>query len=208
MCFLDCHIPQKSKVILVGHSLGAYMSLEILRTYRDRAKIIKTVLLFPAIENVGSSPNGRLWKFICFYLHYPVLVATVLASLLPSFVRKWSIGWWMYFNGVREHHSTLEAVQTLLTYTSMDNMLQMGRELTTTINELDQTCVEENLHKLVFCYGRRDPWVPPSRHQELARKFPGARIEYAGEGVRHAFILDSSEEMARRVWKWLEEDFV
>ena len=207
MCFLAYHIPQNCKVILIGHSLGAYISLEILKRYHDNAKILKTVLLFPTIENVGSSPSGKFWKFICFYFQYPFLVATLLASLMPSFVQKWSIGWWMYLNQVQNHESFVNAAQSILNYTSIDNMLQTGRDLTTEIGEIDRTCIEQNLDKLVFCYGARDSWAPPSYCQEMAKKFPGARIECA-ENIRHAFILDSSEEVAKMVWKWLQEEFV
>jgi pimeloyl-ACP methyl ester carboxylesterase len=59
-------LERKPKVVLVGHSIGCYIMLEILR--RRKAKdgplhgvdIVGGVLLFPTITYIGQSRNGRI----------------------------------------------------------------------------------------------------------------------------------------------------
>lgn len=56
------------KVILIGHSVGAYILLELIRRHRERVEkekeeeedfdLIGGVLLFPTIVNIAKSPMG------------------------------------------------------------------------------------------------------------------------------------------------------
>lgn len=64
----------KQKVILIGHSLGAYIAMEVLRRHRERQKtksqtdevteqaefdIIGGVMLFPTVVDIAKSPSGE-----------------------------------------------------------------------------------------------------------------------------------------------------
>lgn len=205
LAFLAYYIPAHSRVILIGHSIGAYIALEMLKRYHDRQKIFKCVLLFPTIERVDSAPSGKFWKFICHYLHWPFLMGTVLVSFLPSFVQRWSINWWMYLNKVENKESIMEAAQSMLNYHTVDNMLEIGRQLAT-IRELDYECIRANLDKLVFFYGLGDPWVPQGYYEDMKERFPDGEIKLSRDkDIRHAFVLDTSEKVAKMVWEWIEE---
>ncbi|EDO46263.1 predicted protein, partial [Nematostella vectensis] len=207
LSFIAYHIPKDCKVILVGHSIGAYIVLQMMKRYHDKDKFIKGILLFPTIEHVMDSPSGRLWWVLCFYLQWPFLFLTLCFSLMPSVFQKWSISWWMYFNKFSCHDSTVSATQGFLNYRAMENMLRIGRDLGT-IKEIDASSVQENLDKLVFYYGSRDPWVPRTCHEELSRKFPDANVIVCDDNIQHAFVLDASEEVAKKVWGWMEGDLV
>lgn len=60
---------QRQKVILVGHSVGAYLAMEVLRRHRERQKaapatavdfdIIGGVMLFPTVVDIAKSQSGR-----------------------------------------------------------------------------------------------------------------------------------------------------
>lgn len=60
---------QRQKVILMGHSVGAYLAMEILRRHRERQKaapatavdfdIIGGVMLFPTVVDIAKSQSGR-----------------------------------------------------------------------------------------------------------------------------------------------------
>lgn len=58
------------KVILMGHSVGAYILLELVRRHKeyiDRSQqadvdLIGAILLFPTIEDIAKSPLGRIAK--------------------------------------------------------------------------------------------------------------------------------------------------
>jgi pimeloyl-ACP methyl ester carboxylesterase len=56
----------KPKVILMGHSVGAYITMELLRRHRegeakvglDQMDIVGAVLLFPTVVDIAKSPSG------------------------------------------------------------------------------------------------------------------------------------------------------
>lgn len=56
--------PPKPKVILIGHSVGAYIVLELIRRSKNAASpihelnIIGGVLLFPTVTHIAKSPSG------------------------------------------------------------------------------------------------------------------------------------------------------
>ncbi|EEH37271.2 hypothetical protein PAAG_07827 [Paracoccidioides lutzii Pb01] len=80
------------KVILIGHSVGAYISMEILRRHTETKKttpigndgamdIIGVILLFPTIVDIAKSSAGRkLTKLL--YMPYLALLASLLVKLL------------------------------------------------------------------------------------------------------------------------------
>lgn len=77
------------KVILMGHSVGAYVLLELIQQHRDRVDtsddedfdLIGGILLFPTIADIAKSPMGKIAKII---LPIPgfALSVSALAKLL------------------------------------------------------------------------------------------------------------------------------
>lgn len=67
--------PRRRKVILIGHSVGAYITMEILRRHREAKSsptskdqswhfstdfdVVGGILLFPTVMDIASSPSGR-----------------------------------------------------------------------------------------------------------------------------------------------------
>ena len=54
----------RGKVILIGHSVGSYMAMEILRRHRetpspDTFDIIGGAMLFPTVKDIAASPSGQ-----------------------------------------------------------------------------------------------------------------------------------------------------
>ena len=57
----------KLKVILIGHSVGAYILLEIIRRHQEQAEkwdidfdLVGGILLFPTITDIAKSPMGMI----------------------------------------------------------------------------------------------------------------------------------------------------
>lgn len=111
----------------------------------------------------------------------------------------------MYLNKVENSESIKTAAQSLLNYSAVDNVLEIGRQLAT-IQELDFECIRTNLHKLVFFYGLGDPWVPQCYYEDMKERFPDGDIKLSRDKeIKHAFVLDTSEKVAKMVWEWIEE---
>ncbi|PGH18288.1 hypothetical protein AJ79_00627 [Helicocarpus griseus UAMH5409] len=87
--------PKKSaKVILIGHSVGAYIAMEILRRHRegkaatgkssedrDMMEIIGGILLFPTVVDIAKSSSGRKLTQL-LYIPYLAVIASLLAKFL------------------------------------------------------------------------------------------------------------------------------
>lgn len=59
--FIHRYVPSDVKITLVGHSVGCYIILKMLKNKRISHEVHMSYLLFPAIERIGSSPNGKFF---------------------------------------------------------------------------------------------------------------------------------------------------
>lgn len=48
---------QGTRFILIGHSIGSYISAEVLKK-RPEQGIIRVIALFPTLRDIGVTPNG------------------------------------------------------------------------------------------------------------------------------------------------------
>lgn len=57
--FFEENLSNDTPIILLGHSIGAYIALKIFHQLQDSGfNIIKVLGLFPTIEQMALSPNG------------------------------------------------------------------------------------------------------------------------------------------------------
>lgn len=95
-----------TRVVLVGHSVGSYIMLEILRRQNERQKagyghgkgmqIVGAVGLFPTVTEIAKSPSGRkislLFTLIPFLPFIASLAAKVCFSFLPTSLLQTLVG--------------------------------------------------------------------------------------------------------------------
>ncbi|XP_012583124.1 PREDICTED: UPF0554 protein C2orf43 homolog isoform X2 [Condylura cristata] len=81
LAFLRTHVPKDMKLVVIGHSIGCDMTLKILKLAPE-LPIIRAILLFPTIERMSESPNGRIATPLLCWLRY-VLYATGYLLLKP-----------------------------------------------------------------------------------------------------------------------------
>ncbi|XP_063080004.1 lipid droplet-associated hydrolase [Engraulis encrasicolus] len=59
LSFLQQHVPRDTRLVLIGHSIGCYIILDMMR--KDPGlKVLKSVLLFPTIERMAATPHFRV----------------------------------------------------------------------------------------------------------------------------------------------------
>ena len=92
--FLEEHIPSKSKIILIGHSIGAYIILHLLKNCSRATNVTKSILLFPTIERMAISPSGRYVTPMVTCFKWFAIAAVTAFSCLPEFVKKGLVQWW------------------------------------------------------------------------------------------------------------------
>ncbi|KAL8172935.1 UNVERIFIED_CONTAM: hypothetical protein K2H54_033952 [Gekko kuhli] len=60
--------------------------------------------------------------------------------------------------------------------------------------------------KLTFYYGATDLWCPVRYYEEMKAEFPDGDIRLCEKGIRHAFVLEASKEVAAMVTEWVQDD--
>ncbi|OJI88974.1 hypothetical protein ASPTUDRAFT_49896 [Aspergillus tubingensis CBS 134.48] len=93
---------RRPRVIIMGHSVGTYIAMEVIRRHRERQSfahanttsttdfdIIGGVMLFPTVMDIASSPSGKkLTTLLSLIPHLALIVsifARILTTLLPDF---------------------------------------------------------------------------------------------------------------------------
>lgn len=204
VAFVKEHVPQDVKVVLIGHSIGCYMILHMLSGLRDSHHVLRAFLLFPTIERMAESPKGQIATPLLKYLRWLGLGIVYILSYLSPHLQYRIILW--YFRDRHVHGSVYNASMNLFDPFTVGNVIYMALQEMLTVKELDVALVQEHLPKLKFYYGVEDYWCPQKYYREMKAKFPHADVRICQKGLDHAFVIDSSEDMAAILWDWFKPD--
>jgi len=183
----------KPKLILVGHSLGTFIIMEVLRRRVERARtlrrgewsadaqfeIVAAVQLFPTVVDIVASPNGQLFGWL-LPLPYAVTILSFLAGCVLSFVGSLGNGifdglvkWWtnMPEDAARVTATWLRrrngVYQSL--YLAADEMREMtadrwDADIWGSAEGRDTTRART---KLFFYFATKDSWIADKTRDEL-----------------------------------------
>ncbi|KAL9000232.1 MAG: hypothetical protein Q9169_001134 [Polycauliona sp. 2 TL-2023] len=175
------------KVILMGHSVGAYILLEVIQRHRkrieeDRAKdfdLIGGILLFPTITHIARSPSGMVASALLAIprsAHIASAIVKFLTYLIPPSVLYYLVRAFTWFpehaarattafikspNGIKE--------SVFLGKDEMDMITndKWGEEVWGAATE-QGTNSKDTIHSnLVFFWGQNDKWVAQKTRNEL-----------------------------------------
>uniref|UniRef100_A0A8C6P4K6 Lipid droplet-associated hydrolase n=1 Tax=Nothobranchius furzeri TaxID=105023 RepID=A0A8C6P4K6_NOTFU len=169
------------ELVLVGHSIGCYMILEMLKR-NPELKVLKAILLFPTIERMAQSPQGKVMTPVLCQMRYLAYLPVFLLSLLPGAVQALLV----------------RLVLTDFIPPAANSMYLGGQEMRKVL-ERDNLTIEKNLDKLIFYYGAADHWCPVTYFHDIRRDFPQGDFQLCDKGFRHAFVLDAGQEVAQMV---------
>ncbi|CAK6434892.1 unnamed protein product [Pipistrellus nathusii] len=202
LAFLRTHVPKETKLVVIGHSIGSYMALQILK-HAPELPIIRSFLLFPTIERMSESPNGRIaTPFLC-WLRYALYVSTyLLLKPCPETVKSWLIKMGLQRMNVQSEFSVLSVLEPFC----LANIAYLGGQEMVQVVKRDNETIKEHLSKLTFYYGTIDPWCPTEYYEDIKKDFPEGDIRLCEKKIAHAFILRSYQEMADMVADWLKDD--
>lgn len=103
----------RARIYLAGHSVGAYIALEVLREAELAAVVDQVFCLFPTVHHIGSTPNGRrLYPIMRYFRSSVGLLAWALSQLPRSAIEqvvRWNIGAGVSPSMLRQIHSILHA---------------------------------------------------------------------------------------------------
>ncbi|KAF3161513.1 hypothetical protein TWF751_011317 [Orbilia oligospora] len=191
------------KIIITGHSLGAYLLLSLLHNLslhnpNLKSRIIGGIGLFPALTHLAKSSSGRtVTPFVNIpgVLPFLVVLAKFLVTLIPAVILNFLMKILMPAHEQSARDTTLSFLKSPL---GVKQALYLGRDELLHIKDDEWgTSVwgDEGSNgntELVFCYGKKDHWVFDGEREKL--------IEQRGRGGVRWIEKDGSEIVQDR-WK-------
>ncbi|KAF8865368.1 hypothetical protein BDZ45DRAFT_684400 [Acephala macrosclerotiorum] len=208
------------RVLMVGHSFGSYVSLEIIRRFR-------AICLFPGILNLAESlrakelvgiplvvPIGLTISFLLRWITY-LLPTTFLAFLLNRFVElpKDAASTTAYF--LRSKWGLEQAL-----YMAQDELLVIvdNKWNSEIWGAATPTPLSQSRPKLFILFGKDDQWMSNQVRDELIKE-KGWRwdseeemwkpvMEIEETGIPHDFCIRGGVKVAERVVGWVRDVIV
>ncbi|KAJ0182358.1 hypothetical protein K1T71_001727 [Dendrolimus kikuchii] len=193
-------IDEKSKFHLIGHSIGCWIILELLNKHSDIVERSKSInLLFPTVQKMALSPNGKFLNKVIRRLHLLVMFFFTFIYLLPAVIKEFLI-----YNYLKLKSLPLNYKEGMLKFCNPsvgEKILFMAYDEMDKVTSLNVKAVDRMKHVTNVVYGKYDDWVPV-RYMEDFKQF---QPELIMKEVRidHAFVLKSSEAVANIVSEYI-----
>jgi len=190
----------KTKVVIIGHSVGAWIALQVLKARPD--DVSAEFLLFPTICHIRETPNGRrlAWLFRHPFRRI-VSTSSYITRLLPDAILSLLFPAWP--------STQLLVLRSLLNSPeSIHACLTMADEEMKAIHDLDIDLLWEHRHRLSMYFSDQDEWVGEQRNviTRCFRADPGdIRVVHGQHDIPHAFCINHSNDIAMQCHQWLSE---
>lgn len=202
--FIEKYVPRGVKIHLIGHSIGAWMILELLKRPEIKERVQKCYLLFPTIERMATSSNGFFLTRIVGPAYFLVRWFSQVFLMLPLFVQTFLI--YMYFLIFSIPETFLGTALKYANPNVMEKVYFLAKDEMKRVVNLDVEVVKENLSLLKLYYGTTDGWVPVKYFKEIKEAIPELDAELDTKKIEHAFVLRSSTEMGNIVAEWIKDN--
>ena len=193
---------QPQRLILLGHSVGAYMCLEVMRALPEGA-VAHALLLFPTLAHIGASPNGVALLPYFQMGRWALASAALALGALPACLQRAAA---RAFLPAAASPATVAAAATLIHPAVAVNALYLALTEMQEIGALDGALAARVGGRCSAYFGAGDPWNRPGDHARAAEALgAGARVHLCSEGHPHGFVLHpkSAEAVAGTCWEWV-----
>lgn len=194
LAFIEKYVPENMKIILIGHSIGAKMILEILKNSDVRSRVLKAYLLFPTIERMAESPNGKLMTRVVKHIVPLILFLVWIFTFFPILVKKFLLSVHFMLRSISTCH--VKPTMKLMNPTVLGNVFFLAMDEMEKVKELDKDSLRDLSDLLFLYYGTTDGWVPLEYFKDMAQNNPEMKCMVCEKRIDHAFVLRYNSEMA------------
>ncbi|EFA08623.1 lipid droplet-associated hydrolase [Tribolium castaneum] len=196
--FIKKYVPEDARLHLVGHSIGSYMILELLKEELVRNKVVDVKLLFPTFEYMAETANGKFLNFIKPIIWLVVFLSWIY-TILPSILSNFLMYLYMKIMCIPKMH--FRTMVHLIEPSILEKVFFLAYEELQNVRERNDTLIKENCNKIKFLYGHKDGWAPPTYCDNLKKDIPGVNTEMSH--FDHSFVLKQSREVGSVVAGWI-----
>lgn len=182
----------KTKIVCVGHSIGCYIIIRILKDRLVSSSHEGSILIHPALENLATTDKGseclRIFNYKLDYVL--IIVAYALEHLLPRQVKLMLVRWFCSDDFVEQSSEiVLDSVMQIVRYKSLRALIQMAKSELVMIKDLNtRALIKPHATKLRLIYAINDHWVHTDNRRVLQEEYPDLYIEE--QSKMHAFVMD------------------
>ncbi|GAA5806883.1 hypothetical protein MFLAVUS_000231 [Mucor flavus] len=196
----------ETNFILVAHSIGSYISAEVLKK-RPNHGISRVIGLFPTLRDIAITPNGvNITRLVKTVPASAFGIAGSLISCLAPPLRQLLVG-----AATGQSGEGLQVTAHQLLHSSvLKNVITLARFEMETVKDLDHEFYSKHLDKFILYYSSNDQWAPKDHYDYMKKHFPKGTIHLCTENIPHAFCLEPKHVhyMAEKVKSWIQEDVV
>ena len=145
-------MPANARLHLVGHSIGTYIILNLLKNEEFNARVVDVNLLFPTIEHMAVTPNGKFLTTFVKPIVWLIVFLSWIYTVLPSILQNFLMYMYMKIACVpRMHFRTLVS---FIDPSIMEKIFFMAFEELDQVEERDDATIKNNKDKIRLLYGR------------------------------------------------------
>lgn len=186
---IEKFIPEDVEIILVGHSIGAFMSTQIMKVARNRRQFIHSFLLMPALERLADTTGWRSLR-IALAFRWLIYMVVFVLSLLRDDLLIDLVG---FFEPKIRSKSAPECCRDGLVastdFSVIRNILNLAKDEGRQVTFRDDSFFEGNINRLSFIYCHGDRWSPLEYFRELKKAHPLGDYNIL-DTVTHDFVMD------------------
>uniref|UniRef100_A0A0A9XFK9 Lipid droplet-associated hydrolase n=1 Tax=Lygus hesperus TaxID=30085 RepID=A0A0A9XFK9_LYGHE len=199
--FINTYVPKSKKIILVGHSIGAKICVELMKDESIDQRVEQVHLMMPCLENIGETRNGYWFQRVGVKI-FPWL--TALASVLnyiPISVQLFVLKFLstLRFRTTNYDVSVLHGVIKLCNTTVIRQAVFLARDEMLKVKGLDDDVYKRIGTKTFAYYSQRDGWSPLEHYENLRKRHRSIRAVVVNRNLEHAFMVRHSSEMAEEL---------
>ncbi|XP_070391883.1 lipid droplet-associated hydrolase-like isoform X2 [Dermacentor albipictus] len=193
--FVRSWVTGNRAIFLAGHSIGAYMILQVLEELKE-LNVKRSFLLFPVIERLSETPNACNLTWDARLLKLLSWLIVLLLTVLPETVKSLLVSWYCQSLPPAIRQRSIKATNVLFKPTVFQIVMDMAHEELQVLGERDDEFIGAHMERLTFYYGCNDGWCPVLFYQEIKETFPNGDITLCALNLKHAFVLDRTAEIA------------
>lgn len=191
--FIKKYVPDDARIYLIGHSIGSWVILNLLKNEDISKRVEKCYLLFPTIERMADTPNGHFFTGFVFHLTAVLIFLSWIFTMFPYYLQALLIRIVGLFFKIPA--KCINSVILLVQPSVLKRVLKLAYEEMKKVKELDNDIISRYTSKLWLYYGATDNWTPLSYYENLKSKYPNLEVQLCKRGFAHSFVLNDSKEM-------------
>ncbi|XP_036729146.1 lipid droplet-associated hydrolase isoform X2 [Balaenoptera musculus] len=143
LAFLRTHVPKEMKLVVIGHSIGCYFSLQVLKRAPE-LPVIRSFLLFPTIERMSESPKGKLaTPLLCWFRYAFYVPGYLLLKPWPEKIKSLVIRMLLQRMNLQSEFSFLNLLEPFC----LINAAYLGSQEMMEVVKRDNETIKEHLSK-------------------------------------------------------------